>query len=43
MAERWRETRVGMGELEVSDFGRDLLSMIWEIDLRYLEEKFKSG
>jgi len=43
MARRWTEdVRPELNELQVSGFGRDLLSLIWKIDQRYLEEKSKS-
>lgn len=43
MARRWIEdVRPELNELQVSGFGRDLLSLIWKIDQRYLEEKSKS-
>lgn len=42
MDARWREIRDEQDELEISDFGRDLLSLFWEIDQKFIESKSNS-
>ncbi len=44
MKARWLDdVEPEMDELEVADFGRDLLSLIWKIDQKYIEEKSKTS
>lgn len=42
MRDRWlNEVEPEMDESDVSDFGRDLLTLIWQIDEKYNESKLK--